>query len=115
MERTARIELLVLGPEGEPVEGAMIHMWPNVHWSNGYSQIFLDREWSAVTDNSGHAEIENLPADEERLAVVHGSLCLPMRVTSWGASRRDAEAQLVAGETTPLELRLEACGEGGER
>jgi hypothetical protein len=58
MERTARLEVLVLDAHGQPVEGAQIQTWPNVHWSCGYAQIFLDRQWIAATDASGRAEIE---------------------------------------------------------
>jgi RNA polymerase sigma-70 factor (ECF subfamily) len=109
MERTARLEVLALDPEGRPVENAVIHMWPNVHWSIGYSQIFLEREWNAATDATGRAAIENVPPGEEGLALVHASFCLPVQTNRWGREDRQAQAVLVPGETTELVLQLEAC------
>lgn len=111
MEPTARLELLVLDPDGKPVEGAQVHMWPNVHWSIGYAQMFLEREWQALTDAAGRAEIVNIPAGNEHLAIAAEGLCLPRILTKWGSERRHAEATLIAGETTTLELRLETCEE----
>jgi hypothetical protein len=115
MEPTARLELDVFGPGDEPVEGASIQMWPNVHWSSGYSNIFLDRQWIVATDAEGHAVVENLPPGKENLAVIHSKFCLPTQTTSWGAKRREADATLTAGQTTTLELRLEARGDDEER
>jgi len=110
MKPTARLEFLLLDPDGEPVEAAGIQMWPNVHWSIGYSQIFLERNWFAVSDARGRALIENLPPGDEGLSVQHPELCLPLRVAARGVAERRAEAALLSGQTTELELRLEPCG-----
>jgi len=110
MERTATLELHLLDPEGKPVEGATVQMWPNVHWSIGYSQIFLERDWRATSDAAGWAAIENLPAGVEGLIVQHPRWCLPLVVSRQATPERQVDADLVAGETTSLELRLEPRG-----
>lgn len=114
MERTAVLEVLVLDPRGEPVPGAILWMWPNVHWRNGYSSIFLDRTVVAETDEEGVAVLENLPPGEnETLAIQHADYQMPLKASPWGGdARRQEWVQLVSGETARLELRLEAPAEG---
>ncbi len=113
MERAASVEVLVLDPRGAPVPGAALWMWPNVHWRNGYSSIFLDRTFAAATDEQGLALLEGLPAnDDEGLAIQHSAYQLPLKAGPWGGEpRRQEWVQLVAGETTRLELRLEELAE----
>lgn len=63
MTPTAAVELELVDEAGAPIAGASFAMWPNVHWpTSGYSQIYLDRDWSAMTDVAGRARLENLPA-----------------------------------------------------
>jgi hypothetical protein len=104
MEHTARLEVQLLDPDGEPVEGALVQMSPNVHWSPGYSRIFLEREWMATSDASGRVEIENLPPGKQLMRLVHADLCLPPNEAD--PANRWVWPVLVSGETTALELRL---------
>ena len=60
--QTATVEGRVTTAEtGDPVEGAQVHLWPNVHWACGFSNIFLDQTWSAATDVRGSALVLNVP------------------------------------------------------
>jgi hypothetical protein len=62
MTPTAAVELELVDAAGAPLMGASFWMFPNVHWpSSGYSQLYLDRKWSATTDASGRARLANLP------------------------------------------------------
>jgi hypothetical protein len=107
MQPTAAVDLTVLGPDGAPVEGARISMWPNVHWATGFSNIFMDDPWGAVTDASGRARVENLPAgDDEGVAVRATGLLMPEHERG---GRRQTWVDLAPGGTTELTVRLEAA------
>jgi len=107
MERTARVEITVEDPAGEPLEGAIISMWPNVFWTIGWSGLFLDREWTALTDRRGIAVIENVPPGaREGLHVAHPGLRMPLQ-DSWGQARRQAQVDLAPGDAARITIRLE--------
>jgi hypothetical protein len=106
MEPTARVEITVEDPSGEPLEGATVVMWPNVFWTIGWSGIFLDREWRAVTDRRGVAVIENVPPRANGgLHVAHRGLRMPLDDAF--QPRRQATLELAPGETTKLRVRME--------
>ena len=95
MRRTAHVEVTVLDPEGAPFQGARVVMWPNVHWASGFSNIFLDQEWTAVTNANGTALLSNLPANlDEGVAVIAKGFQMAL---DEGRGRRQAWVDLGVG------------------
>jgi hypothetical protein len=105
MVPSARVELTVLTPEGEPLQNARVASWPNVHWTMGYSQIFLERSWLARTDRFGRATLENMPPLPMTMySVEHEDYRMPMQT---GDNSRSAWFELAVGETLNASLTME--------
>lgn len=102
MEPVASLEATLLGPDGAPVEGAMLALSPNVLWRNGYATIFLDRGFHGTSDAEGRVRIDELPAGICLYSVTHARLGLP--VGSHGI--RAEQVELHSGETAKLALEL---------
>lgn len=108
MARTADAAVTVLDPEGEPVAGASVAFWPNVQWSIGYSQIFLEREWNAITNAEGVALVTNMPAEDAAYFAVTTDEGYLMPLRERGANEsRSALADLAPGETAEVTLRMD--------
>ncbi len=93
MDKATSLDIKLVDPEGKPLPGAKVMMWPNQLWFNSGSQMLgaghASREFkigtragafewdrtmrfSATTDEAGMATIRNLPADgSESIAVDH--------------------------------------------
>jgi len=108
MERTASLEVTVLGPRGNPVPEAVVSLSPNVAWSSGGTGLFLDRTWTRTTGADGVALIENLPPEPVELYWVrHPGLRMPEEPATGENARRLGIVELVSGLTTREEIRLE--------
>ena len=104
MEPTATLRVTLRAPGGEPAAGAKVSCWPNVFWRSGFSQVFLNREYGAVSDAAGVATVANLPPGEAWFGVEHATLDVP---NAPGEGDRARRAGLRAGETLEVELALE--------
>jgi len=119
MEPAASLALTVLAPDGAPLSGARVQANPNVHWATGFSQMFVHtdsweewgrRRWVTATDEQGVAQLANLPPTKgEYLLVSHSGCQMPVVSGPWGRDARGLWVDLVSGETTRAELRLEAA------
>jgi hypothetical protein len=108
MEPTATLVVRTVDAAGAPVPGARVDVWPNVVWSNGYSSLFLGRTWSASTDATGAARLENLPpAEGQGLAV---NLEGWSRAQGQGPHPDQLQVRLISGETAELRVVLERNG-----
>lgn len=132
MVPTASCRVQVLGPDGQPVAGAVCRFSPNVFWWDGGSQIYCapgrstaetfrnpkprDALWkpyeqlfAATTDADGIAVVENLPAEaQEDLAVLHDDLELPLGDAN--RHRRLRMVKLKAGQQTEVTVKLQKKG-----
>ena len=98
----------MLDPDGEPIEGATVTSWPNVHWSIGYSSIFLDRRWQATTNVDGVALLENMPGEgRTHLGVYTDEQFRMPRQRPDDEGSRGASVELSAGATARLTVRLD--------
>jgi len=61
MEPTATFSGKVVNAEGQNIGGAKVIFSPNVFWGNFISNIFMEREYSATTDDKGEFSVTNLP------------------------------------------------------
>ncbi len=112
MEPTASLEVTVLDPGGEPLPGARLILSPNVYWTCGDSDFFLNREFKATSDARGIASLDDLPSEEDEFVYVHHpDYRMPLNEAPWGGERRYAWADLVSGETTRVTVQLEEPGE----
>ena len=127
MVPTTSCRIKVLGPDGNPVAGAICRIWPDVQWwdggSSGYcaperstaealrGQLLGDGLWeqveqlfAATTDADGIAVVENLPVDaQEELEVLHEDLELPLD----DAKQRIRNVELKAGRRTEVTVKLQ--------
>jgi RNA polymerase sigma-70 factor (ECF subfamily) len=105
MEASATIQVEVLGPDDQPLEGARVQLWPNVHWANSVSQIFLDREYQAVSDVLGRATVEGLPAGVTGWGLEHDDYQAPVRDEN-GSRTRSLSIRLTSGEITTTTAQM---------
>jgi len=106
MEPTGHARITVLDPDGGALAGATVSSWPNIHWSIGYSNIFLDRTWQAVTDDDGVALLENMPGEGLTFLGVTTKEGYLMPLTKDG-SDRGVSVELAPGETASLTVRMD--------
>lgn len=64
MEHTAALKGEVVYKNHKPVAGAKVALWPNVNWGNDISAVFMNLDFSAITDNEGQFEIHRLPGHQ---------------------------------------------------
>lgn len=77
MEPTGSLEVTVVGPDGAPVNGAMVHVSPNYYFWGIGSQIVPGRDWGVRTGPDGRALLVDIPPDEsEMISVRHETLQL---------------------------------------
>ncbi|MEM8713229.1 MAG: hypothetical protein AAGG01_19975, partial [Planctomycetota bacterium] len=117
MEPTGLLEVVVTAPDGKPLEGATVYCSPNVRWSGGYSDIFLDRTARSKTNAQGLAILENLPAEEEiHVGVYTKEGYLIPQSTFGNRSARLLISTIQSGEKTQLAVQLDpALGPEGDR
>jgi beta-lactamase regulating signal transducer with metallopeptidase domain len=124
--------------DGRPVAGAKINIWPNVSQMPVGSRVFghaypsseaafrkmetlAEPNFSALTDRDGIAMLRNVPAFTHHLGVEHADLeaplqepkhdpAVPPQFRSRAAPSRYIELTLSPGQTTPLEIMLQAKG-----
>lgn len=103
MERTGVIELTVKLSNGSALADATVAASPNVALIGVGSMIVPWCEWTAQTDGSGLARIEDLPPD--------GNLCIAAWHASYQMNERDRQQRVSvavrSGETTRAEIVLE--------
>ena len=106
MVPSAHAEITVLDPDGEPLADARVISWPNVHWSVGYSTIFLNRTWESSTNVQGVARLENMPGEGRTYLGVHTTegYLMPLRPDG---SNRGIMIELAPGETAQETVRME--------
>ena len=128
MAPTADCLIHVLGPDGQPVEGAKCAFWPNVGWWRYGSQIYCqyfhstldglkdparekmlwnekDPLFQATTDAEGKALVKNLPAKaKSEFVVMHETLQAPGGGDD--AVRRYQKVELTAGAQSEVTVRL---------
>ena len=134
MEPTGSVQVKVLKPDGKPLVGEKVKMIPSQSLGGsswligaGFNRAdilrfrlagddkFPKREerfkFEAVTDANGEAVIRNLPSGNGEWLWVNSEL-YDMPITSGGnnSPARHAVAQIVAGEETKLEIRMELKG-----
>jgi hypothetical protein len=107
MERSGSLEVTVAQPDGSPLAGARVSASPNVRWIGIGSTIFPWREWTATTDASGAARIDDLPPDDSlSVGAFHGSFQM-----SRADRDRSPSVEILSGRTATLEIVLEATGD----
>ena len=137
MVPTASCRIQVLGPDGQPVAGAICAFSPNVHWWDGGSQMYCApgnstadalrnpkprgelREWreelsklreklfAGTTDADGMAIVRNLPA-----AIQEGFTVLhdDLELPLFKANRRIHNVELEAGKQAEVTVKLQKKG-----
>lgn len=132
MEKTGNCQVTVHDPEGKPLEGARVVMWPNQIFFKYGSQILGDAvgskkilrmvrdgqdlmkafrnrktSYDTLTNEKGVALIKNLPAPAESgVAVMHKEF--EQAVQDRG--RRQTTAQVKQGETTAITVKMQPKG-----
>lgn len=104
MERAGSLQVTVRAQDGAPLAGALVSTSPNVSFIGVGSTLFPWREWSAETDASGLARIDDLPPQESLLVQAYKS---GFRTASRDRERIPSVA-IVSGQTTELVLGLES-------
>jgi beta-lactamase regulating signal transducer with metallopeptidase domain len=122
-EPTATLEVTAKTKVGKPVEGATVHVNPNVVRMGG---IFGDMRksseepfrtmaplpnvpYSATTDKNGFAVIRNIPAPDRGMDVYHPQYQVPLQEPK-GWRDRHIRLTFSPGETNHYELTLEPKG-----
>ncbi|MFN0243230.1 MAG: carboxypeptidase-like regulatory domain-containing protein [Planctomycetota bacterium] len=103
MEPTATMLADVHDPDGKPIAGATVSMWPNVTWRIGYSQVFLGRRYEGVSDAKGRAVVTNLPAGRCGYGVIHERWELPQGEQGF----RYLSLDMKSGEQSTVTVRLQ--------
>ncbi|MEM9799078.1 MAG: hypothetical protein AAGA20_02065 [Planctomycetota bacterium] len=105
MVETGRLEVTVLGPDGEPAE-ATVFANPNYRVRGVGSSIVPGRDWAAATNDEGVATFPDVPANEGMpMGVSAPGLQLPEEDRIEGLS-----VSVKSGETATLEIRMEKEG-----
>lgn len=132
MAKSGTAEILVLSPEGKPVENARVSFGPNMVFGDGIMLLDEDstsedgmRYWlknsrpvsqkrvnhfSARTGSDGIARIPELPAGDQRFGITAEHLQMPLtqvKVSSFGSYRREASIQINPGELSKKTVTLE--------
>lgn len=127
MHESTSVKVTVKDPDGQPLSGAKVVMWPNQLWfdsgsqilGDGYSQSeFLvktraggfdyDRQirFSSSTDENGVALIKNLPVNKtESLAVSHDDFDMPI-----SGRDRSIRVDLKPGEVAEVTIQMQEKG-----
>ena len=103
MKPTGAIEIQVLDERGAPIPDAVAGASPNVRFVGVGASIFPWREWSATTDETGIARIEDLPPNPS-LWVHASSATHRMRKED---RERSPSIEVRPGQTSRVTLRLE--------
>jgi hypothetical protein len=104
MQRTSSLEVTILGPDGAPLESALLSASPNVQVMGVGSWIHPWREWTAKTGPNGVARIDDLPAPDD---LWFQASAAGMRMTKQDRDEIPS-VQLSSGEVATATLRLEA-------
>lgn len=128
MAKSGTAEILVLSPEGKPVENARVSFGPNMvfgdgcmlldedstsvdglrHWLKNFGPVWQKRanRFSAKTGSDGIVRIPELPAGNQRFGITAEHLQMPL-VPSFGAHRRESNIQINPGELSKKTVTLE--------
>lgn len=128
MNKATAVKVTVKSPNGNPVEGAVVSMWPNQYWFHGGSQVlgaaYSQREmmitarkgdtgqikrtirFLATTDESGVAIIRNLPTNTtELISVGYDDFEMPI-----SGERRVASVNLKPNEVAEITIQMQKKG-----
>ena len=127
MERATSVRVTVKDPEGKPLAGAEVVMWPNQLWFDGGSQIlgtsYPSREalvgtragnfeyqrifrFREFTTENGVAVINNLPPDKsESIAVSHDDFEMPI-----SGDDRHVTVKLESGKIAEVTVQMQKKG-----
>jgi len=106
MEPTATLAVSVENPEGRPLPGATVHLWPNVQWRNGYSQMFFERSFQATSGSGGLAVVEGLIPGEQPFAVFHEDYEMDIGGPRPGIISDQQKVDLPPGERVERTVRM---------
>ncbi|MHC4675285.1 MAG: biotin/lipoyl-binding protein [Planctomycetota bacterium] len=139
MEPSATCEVKLQDEQGNPIEGARVHFWPNVEWRNGHRQVFAQRRYTTETylrnggkyscatkaeamkdhdfqsfsDARGIAVVRNLPARIGRkssFSVDHDVYEVPARIMFGHHGDRSVSIELTSGKTTKATVTMHKKG-----
>ncbi len=135
MAKTSTAVVKVETPDGKPLEGAKVDLWPNILWFSRFSTIATpasqseslrqlgmeekakeeiaesldDTTFHPVTDAAGLATIQGLPPQTDCFSVQHDLYEMPIR--RYGPNQhRNMSISLKPGETTRVTVRLQPKG-----
>lgn len=128
MEKSTSIRITVQQPDGKPLSGAEVLMWPNQYWFNSGSQVLgsaystreilvqtraggyewdQKRRFQAFTDKNGTCVIHNLPVSQsESIFVDHDDFDMPIS----DRDSRVASVDLKADEIVEFTIKMQAKG-----
>lgn len=112
MEPTAILQVELRDANGSPVPGATLSASPNRCWFVGGCGMFVnDRAWFSVTDTSGIARIEDIPAAAGTVSfgVFHAEYELPLEPSDFiaGETSRERFDVFVPGKTLTKSYTLD--------
>jgi hypothetical protein len=107
MEPAATLQATIVDKAGQPIQGATLTLWPNVHWRTGYSNLFMQRVYEGKSDEHGRLTITNLPSGNVSGGVQHERYA----IAETELGRRQVEVELEAGKTRELRVELVASQE----
>jgi protocatechuate 3,4-dioxygenase beta subunit len=134
MEPTGSVRVKVLQPDGKPLAGAKVGVSPNQSFDGssrligvGFNRADILKarltgddkfpepeerfKFEAMTDANGKAVIRNLPSSIGQWLWVNSELYdMPIMSGGYNSPDRHASVQIVAGEETKLEIRMEPKG-----
>jgi hypothetical protein len=112
MEPAATFSGKVVDAEGRAVAGVEVVLWPNVFWGSASSQVFMNWNYSATTDDKGEFSVVNLPVQHEESYTVRGAdYELAVQPVENQPLRRQQRVKLSPGEETYQEIQVAPRGQ----
>jgi hypothetical protein len=108
MVPAGNLRVRIVNSSGQPLPGAKLMAWPNVTWSVGLSQMYLDAKlWNATADSLGYALIKGLRPGSQPYTASAKGWGLPVTLDGAGRASRSTAAAIMPGQTTELVATLE--------